>query len=126
MADLVTIMTFEDMSDLHTVRRILEDEHITCYVRDQYTIEAKPGSAGTYGGIKLQTSEDDAQKAFQILRGFGYFQEENETPSPFDESLDRITGRLPFLQKYPLQVKLLAIIFFIIAVACIIVVYRNL
>ena len=113
------------MPDLAIVKGRLEADGIQCFALDEYTIQAKPGLSDAYGGVKLQVREEDAEKAIQILKGYGYFKEENETPSKFTNSMDKFTNRIPLLNKLPLQVRLLAIVFMVLALVMVIAVYKN-
>ena len=60
--------------------------------------------------------EEDAENAIRILKEHGYLNEQEDKPSGLTESIDKLTDKLPFLHQYPLPVKLLAIIFFSLAV----------
>ena len=104
------------MPDLAIIRGRLESEGIKCFVRDEYATQTRLGFTGAYGGIGLQVMEEDAENAIRILREYGDLNDEDEKPSELTESLDKITDKLPFLHQYPLQVKLLAIVFFTLAV----------
>ena len=73
----------------------------------------------------MQIKDDDTGKAIQVLKENGYLNEEAEKPSELTDAIDKLTDKVPFLHKYPLQVKLLAIISFILVIAVIIFFLRN-
>lgn len=125
MSSLVTIMSFSNMPDLSVIRGRLETEGIKCFVQDEYTTQARLGFSDAYGGIRLQVMEEDAGNAVNILKEYGYLNEVEEKPSELTESLDKMTNKLPFLHQYPLQVKLLAIIFFTLAVIITVFFFKN-
>jgi putative signal transducing protein len=125
MSEFITIMTFDDLPNCHIVKGRLETEGIKCYVQDEYTIQSKPGVADLYGGIKLQIREDDVEKALQILKEVGYYKEEQQQRSKFSNSVDKFLGKLPFIERFPLQIKLLAIAFFILSIAIVVTVVKN-
>ena len=108
-------MTFTNLPDLYIVKGRLETDGIECFVQDEYIMQFRPDTPYAYGGIKLQTNEEDAEKAVNILKEYGYFQEEDHIQSKFIASLDQLTGKFPLLRKYPLHIKLLAIVFFILS-----------
>ena len=113
------------MPDLAIVKGRLETDGIQCFALDEYTIQAKPGLSDAYGGVKLQVREEDAEKAIRILKEYGYFKEETETPSRFTDSINKFTCKIPMLNKLPLQVRLLAIIFLVLALVMAVAVYKN-
>jgi len=113
------------MLDANLAAGQLESAGIDCYIQDQYLIQAKPELANVYGGIKLQIREEDAEKAIQTLKVYGYFNEENEKPLNFIDALDKLTARIPLLSKSPLQVRLLAIIFLTLALVLITFILKH-
>jgi hypothetical protein len=135
MSALVTLTTFTNMLDANLAAGHLERAGIECYIQDENINNIYPNigvanlivsvGSSAYGGIKLQIKDDDGPKAIEVLKSNGYFNEENEKPSQFINSIDKITGKLPFLHQYPLQVKIPAIIFFALAVCIVIFVLKN-
>ena len=118
-------MSFANMPDLAIMRGRLEAEGIKCFVEGEYTTQTRLGFTGGHGGIRLQVMEEDAENAISILKEYGDWNAEDEKPSELTESLDKMTGKLPFLHQYPLQVKLLAIVFFTLAVILTVFFFAN-
>jgi len=129
-------MTFNNVFEANLAAGHLEHEGIETFIQDQNISNIYPNATGpvnlvvgspfgAYGGVKLQIKDDDIPKAIEVLQSNGYLNEEEEQPSAFTESLDNMTGKLPFLHQYPLQVKLLAIVFFILAVILTIFFFAN-
>ncbi len=129
-------MTFNNSFEANLAASHLEHEGIETFIQDQNISNIYPNATGAvnlvvgspfgaYGGVKLQIKDDDVQKAIEVLKSNGYLNEVDEKPSELTESLDKITGKLPFLHQYPLQVKLLAIAFFTLAVILTIFFFAN-
>ncbi len=135
MSALVTITTFSNMLEANLAAGHLERAGIECYIQDQNINSIYPNigaanlivgiGSSAYGGIKLQIRDEDATFAIEVLKTNGYFNEKEENPSEFINSIDKVTGKIPFLHQYPLQVKILAIIFFMLAIGIVIFVLKN-
>ncbi len=113
------------MLDANIAASHLESAGIDCCVQDQYITQNRPESIEAYGGVRLQVREEDTEQAVRVLKGYGYFKEEDEKQSEFAESVDKLTDKIPFLHQYPLQVKLLAIAFLILAIILIVFILKN-
>lgn len=68
----VTILTFANYLDASPVKTRLENEGISCYLKDEHTVTAAPYLANYVGGIKLQVWRDDYLKAIELLEDAGY------------------------------------------------------
>ncbi len=124
MSSLVIIMTFSDLQNLYIAKGRLETEGIECVIQDEYMVRERPEMGYTCHEAKLLTREEDAEKAIAILKEYGDLQKENKELPKLTESLNDANGRLPFLHQYPLQTKLLAVVFFILSVVIVVAVYR--
>ncbi len=93
MENLVTIRTFFEPTDLLVPKSLLESEGIECYAIDEYMSRLYPGT-GAVGGIKLQVSEEDVDRAVKILMDGGFLTEEDLKPDGFYEYIGK------FLEKF--------------------------
>ena len=135
MSDLVTITTFNNAFEANLAAGHLEREGIDTFIFDQNISALYPnvggpvnlifGSpSGGFGGVKLQVKNEDIPKAIVVLKSNGYLKEEDDKPSELSQSLDQVTSSIPFLHKYPLQAKLLAIAFFMLSVVILFVAFK--
>ncbi len=136
MSDLVTITTFNNTFEANLAASHLEREGIETFMSDQNISALYPNvggpinlivasPSGAFGGVKLQIKDDDIPKAIEILKEHGYLNEETEKPSKAADAIDKMTNKIPFLRPYPLQVKLLAIIFTILAISIVVFVIKK-
>ncbi len=64
---LVTVATFTQGIDAHLARLRLESEGIECVVADEHTVGANWLYSNAVGGVKLQVSTSDVERATGIL-----------------------------------------------------------
>ena len=64
---MVTLKTFDNFVDAHLLKSKLESEGITCYLFDENIVAINPLLNLTVGGIKLNISDSDVEKAREIL-----------------------------------------------------------
>ena len=62
------IKTFDDSFSVHLARVQLESEGIQCFIRDEHIVSVNPLFNFAVDGIKLEVSEEDAEKALEILQ----------------------------------------------------------
>jgi len=65
-----TVKIFDNTIDAHIVKSILESEDISCYLLDEHVVTLNPLYYIAVGGIKLQVTETDFQKATQMVNNF--------------------------------------------------------
>jgi Putative prokaryotic signal transducing protein len=65
--DLVTVATFTTATDAHLHKNLLEGEGIQAFVADELTGDQLSG-AYLHGYVKLQVSQQNVERAQQILR----------------------------------------------------------
>lgn len=65
-AKLVTIATFEYVSDLQVLKTKLESEGIQVVLKDENVLNSDPMLSHAIGGAKLQVFQEDAEKAIEI------------------------------------------------------------
>jgi len=75
--ELVTVATFMYPAQAHVARGRLESEGIRAFVADENLITMNWLYANTIGGVKLQVSAADADRARAILE---------QTPETFDDA----------------------------------------
>jgi hypothetical protein len=66
-SDLVTVATFSAAPEAHAVRMRLEAAGITVYLADEFTVTMDWLLSNAIGGVKVQVSARDAERALQIL-----------------------------------------------------------
>jgi DNA-directed RNA polymerase subunit RPC12/RpoP len=55
----------------------LESEGITCFVKDELTVQVHPFISNAIGGVKLQVKESDLSQTIEILKETGYIKDDN-------------------------------------------------
>lgn len=106
MDTLVTIAEFNELTRALFLKSLLESEGITCFLQDQY-ISQVYGTGIIPGGVKLQVSQNDVNKATEIMIAHGYEKdsvliEDNKEDL---ESSKTIFSNVPYLRhlSYPAQ-----------------------
>lgn len=110
MPQFVTIATFTYPSELAVIRARLEAEGIECNVRDELTAQVHNFYSNAIGGIKLQVSRQDAEKAIEILKENGYGALQETSTSPFWKKVNSRTEGMPFIEQYTPEVRLILLI----------------
>ena len=70
MSSFVTILTFSNVSETYIPQSILESYEIPSMVKDG--IMGQLYAAAAFGGVKLQVSDSDYERAKKILEEAGY------------------------------------------------------
>ncbi len=65
---LITIATFNDVTEAHILKGRLESEGILCFLGDEHIVGAHPFYAVAVGGVKLKVTENDVEEAKAILK----------------------------------------------------------
>jgi DNA-directed RNA polymerase subunit RPC12/RpoP len=86
----ITLLTVTFPHEMAVIRGRLEAEGITCFAKDELTVQVHPFYSNAIGGVKLQVLERDLHQAVEILKYAGHYIEENLQSS--DES--------PHINKY--------------------------
>ena len=66
--ELVTLGSFEFLSDVQVIKGRLESEGITVVLKDENTVSIDPFASNALGGIKLQVYESDKERAQNIYK----------------------------------------------------------
>ncbi|AKD02041.1 DUF2007 domain-containing protein [Pontibacter korlensis] len=64
---LVTIATFNELTEAHIVKGRLEAEGILCFLGDEHIVGVQPFYSVAVGGVKLKVTEGDVMEAKAIL-----------------------------------------------------------
>ena len=64
--NLITIATFEYVSDLQVLKSKLESEGIKVVLKDENVLNSDPMISHAIGGAKLQVFQEDSEKAIEI------------------------------------------------------------
>lgn len=106
MDTLVTIAEFNELTRALFLKSLLESEGITCFLQDQY-ISQVYGTGIITGGVKLQVSQNDVNKATEIMIAHGYEKDSVliENNKEDLESSKTIFSNVPYLRhlSYPAQ-----------------------
>ncbi|QNF32716.1 DUF2007 domain-containing protein [Adhaeribacter swui] len=81
---LITIATFPDALKAQIMRGRLEAEGIPAFIADEHTITNQPFLYMAYGGVRLQVTEQDRDRALTVLNTSEAFAVEN-TPEYFPD-----------------------------------------
>ena len=67
----ITVLTATYGYEIAVIRGRLESEGITCFVKDEFTVQVNPFFSNAIGGVKLQVKESDWNQAIEILKETG-------------------------------------------------------
>nr|WP_299342263.1 DUF2007 domain-containing protein [Allomuricauda sp.] len=65
--ELVTLGSFEFLTDVQIIKGRLEAEGIAVVLKDENTVSIEPFASNALGGIKLQVYQSDKDKALEIF-----------------------------------------------------------
>ena len=97
MADFVTVLTVMYPQQLWIIKGRLESEGITCFVKDELTVQSYNLYSNAVGGVKLQVQEQDAAQAVEILTELGYLKDEPIKPDLLTV-IENKKASIPFLK----------------------------
>jgi hypothetical protein len=112
----ITILTSTYPNELAVIRGRIEAEGIECFLQDELTVQVNPFYSNAIGGVKLQVKESDLKEATEILRQGGYIEENDIQPPKFISNLDRLTSKIPLLNRVQFEIRLMIIIAFSIGI----------
>lgn len=64
---LITVKSYQNLTEAHIARSLLQSEGIPCYLADEYLANLVPHYNYLLNGIKLQTHTIDAARALEII-----------------------------------------------------------
>ena len=88
----ITVLTVTYAYEIAIIRGRLESEGITCFVKDEFTVQVQPFYSNAIGGVKLQVRESDLNQAIEILKETGYIKEKELQPSQELHHLNKHTN----------------------------------
>lgn len=65
--DYLQLRTFDNYITASITLARLDEEGITCYLKDEYTVTIDPFLSNAVGGIKLMVTPDDFERASALL-----------------------------------------------------------
>jgi predicted RNA-binding Zn-ribbon protein involved in translation (DUF1610 family) len=77
----VPIWSYDNYIPAHVAMGRLQEEGIECWLKDENTVTIDPLLSNAIGGIKLMTAEQDARRAWQLLKELER-QHKSTTPCP--------------------------------------------
>jgi Zn finger protein HypA/HybF involved in hydrogenase expression len=84
----ITVLTATYGYEIAVIRGRLESEGITCFAKDELTVQVHPFYSNAIGGVKLQVRESDLNQTLEILKETGYIQGKDVQPSEEYSPLD--------------------------------------
>ena len=114
MDELVTIATFTFPHEMAILRAHLESEGIKCFTKDEMLAQVYNFNSQAIGGVKLQIKKSDLENALPILINAGYYKHETDKSEETRSKLEKLTGRIPFLKKLSLEMRMLLLILIIV------------
>lgn len=64
---LITIATFNELTEAHIIKGRLEAEGILCFLGDEHIVGVQPFYSLAVGGVKLKVPEQDVEEARAVL-----------------------------------------------------------
>ncbi|HMC85414.1 MAG TPA: DUF2007 domain-containing protein [Chitinophagaceae bacterium] len=68
--DFLLLRSFDNYINASITLARLDEEGITCYLKDEYTVTIDPILSNAIGGIKLMVHFDDFEEAKMLLAGY--------------------------------------------------------
>jgi Zn finger protein HypA/HybF involved in hydrogenase expression len=73
----ITVLTATYGYEIAVIQSRLESEGITCFIKDEFTVQVNPFYSNAIGGVKLQVKESDLNQAIEILKETGYIKDKD-------------------------------------------------
>lgn len=65
--DFIILNSYANYVDAHIAKGVLEEQGISCWLKDENTVTIDPILTNAVGGIKIMVPKADAQRAWEIL-----------------------------------------------------------
>lgn len=65
--EFILLNSYGNYVEAHIAKGVLEDEGITCWLKDENTVTIDPILTNAIGGIKLMVAREEAQRAWELL-----------------------------------------------------------
>lgn len=92
MEKLITIKRAMNLSELGVTMSYLENNGITCYLRDEHFGVMPPAAATS--GVQLQVIENEAEHAIELLIEGGLATKEEYEEHPYSDILTRFVEKI--------------------------------
>ena len=79
MNDWTVIITFIYPHEAHLAKGVLESEGLDVQIKDEMTAQVNNFYSTAIGGVKLLVRQEDAERAYNVLKESGYIKEEEKT-----------------------------------------------
>jgi DNA-directed RNA polymerase subunit RPC12/RpoP len=67
--EFIPVQSFNNYVEAHIAMGNLQQQHINCWLKDEYTVTIDPILANAVGGIKLMVAKVQVPRAIEILKG---------------------------------------------------------
>jgi hypothetical protein len=67
--EYIPVQSFNNYVEAHIAMGNLQQQHINCWLKDEYTVTIDPILANAVGGIKLMVARVQVPRALEILKG---------------------------------------------------------
>ena len=67
--EYIPVQSFNNYVEAHIAMGNLQQQHINCWLKDEYTVTIDPILANAVGGIKLMVARVQVPRAMEILKG---------------------------------------------------------
>lgn len=116
MKGWIIVSTFTSPIDAHLAKTLLEAQGITVELADEQIVQSYQALSQAVGGIKLSVQQSDFLKAKQILIKAGYVQLEPQQDNAFLAWFEKITNKIPYINRLGLETKLVGSIVLVLIV----------
>jgi len=118
----ITILTFTYPQEAHILQTKLQSENIEVFIKDELTIQTYNFYSNAIGGVKLQVTENDYERAYKILKELGYIKKPEQSNSKSAKIFDIISKKIPIINRLSFE-KRLVLFFIIIALFFVYILY---
>ena len=64
----IQVQSFDNYFEAHVVMGNLQEENISCWLKDEYSVTIDPMLSNAIGGIKLMVAEAQVERAVAVLQ----------------------------------------------------------
>lgn len=114
MNDWVYLVSFTYPHEANLVKLNLEAEGVAVWMKDELTVQVNNYLSNAIGGVKLFVSQEDYEKARNILIEDGTIKEEIQKPMKLMVFLDHVSSKIPFVNKLRFELRSLLLIVFVL------------
>lgn len=114
MDTFVTVLTSNNSSEASIIRAHLESEGIECILLNELASQVNPYNLTSLGGVQIQVKEGDLPITRELLKDAGYLNDEEYKPSELTLKLEKITAKIPIINKLVFGIRISILVAFII------------